>query len=146
MSLVSVVRRNDRFAAVLSEYRFPADSADCIGCNWCNDPPGGVSGRCGRTRSDKPGGLCGSFHPVRSAGHSPRSHIYYNEAKFPEYRYRKDKAYSICSRYTGWSDTASSSRRCRTRNGFPLPSTVATDSRSGGCLAGAPCKSCRSAR
>ena len=87
-----------------------------------------------------------SFHPVRSEGHSPRSHIYYNEAKFPEYRYRKDKAYSICSRYTGWSDTASSSRRCRTRNGFPLPSTVATDSRSGGCLAGAPCKSCRSAR
>ena len=65
MSLVSVVRRNDRFAVVLSEYRFPADSADCIGCNWCNDPPGGVSGRCGRTRSDKPDGLCGSFHPVR---------------------------------------------------------------------------------
>ena len=33
MSLVSVVRRNDRFAVVLSEYRFPADSVDYIGCN-----------------------------------------------------------------------------------------------------------------
>ena len=146
MSLVSVVRRNGRSAVVLSEYRSPADSVDCIDCNWYNDPLGGASEHCGHIRSDKLGELRGSFHPVHSGEHSPRSHIYYNEAEFPEYRSRRDKAYNICSRYTEWSDTASSSRRCRTRNGFLLLLMAAMGSRSVGCLAGAPCKSYHSER
>ena len=146
MSLVSVVRRNGRSVVRLSECRFPAGSADCIGRNSCNDQPGGASERCGRTRSDRRGGLRGSFHPVRPVERFLRSRTYCNEAKSPEYRSRRGKACNICSRYTGRSDIASSSRRCQTRNGFPLPSTAATDRRSGDCLASVPCKSCRSAR